>query len=305
MEIHSLDPDHTRSERARANFRLAVAIAAGFVALLWFIALLNWGVAPGLEEFGIRPREAAGLPGILIAPLLHSGFGHLLANSVPLIVLGAAMLYLYPRSLLRVLPVVWLGPGVAVWLFGSAGVHIGASGLVYGFAAYVFTAGVIRHDRRAIAAALVVAFLYGTLVWGVLPIERGVSWETHLAAGLLGVAMALALRRLDRPPLRRYSWESGPGSGDDEAPWFDETGVDSAPAQPSPEQPSRAQPPAVTPAPAPGGVRAAPPRAPGSAAQHVVPDERVASALLAEGGHRTVTGDELDVVTQRPKLPGD
>lgn len=288
MEIHSLDPLHTRSQRARANFRLAVTIAVAFVALLWFIALLNWGIAPGLEAFGVRPRESAGLAGILIAPLLHGGFEHLLANSVPLIVLGTAMLYLYPRSALRVLPVVWLGPGIVVWLFGAAGVHIGASGLVYGLASYVFTAGMIRRDRRAIAAALAVAFLYGTLVWGVTPIERGVSWETHLAAAVLGVVMAVALCRIDLTPRLRYSWEINPEPADDDASPYDEARTEEASTEPV----------------VPGAEND---RSPGmaSASEGVVTDERIAAALLTERRHRPVAGDELDVVSQRPKLLGD
>ena len=207
MEIHVPDPAFTGSERSRNNFRLAVRIALGFVALLWVIQLSNWVLDLGPAEFGVRPREPAGLIGILVAPLLHGGFGHLIANSPPLLVLGTAMLYLYPQSSLRVLPAVYFGPGIAVWLFARGSSHVGASGLVYGLASYILVAGLIRRDRRAIAASLVVCFMYGALVWGVLPIERGVSWETHLAAALIGVAFALALRRLDIPPRRRYSWE--------------------------------------------------------------------------------------------------
>ena len=97
MEIHRLDPAHTDSERARANFRLAVKIALGFVALIWFVQLLNWALDLGPEDFGVRPRQLAGLPGILFAPLVHGGFAHLIANSPPLLVLGTAMLYLYPN----------------------------------------------------------------------------------------------------------------------------------------------------------------------------------------------------------------
>jgi membrane associated rhomboid family serine protease len=207
MQIHIPDPAYTDSERARANFRLAVKIALGFVALLWFIQILDWALDLGAEDFGIRPRQWAGLPGILFAPLMHGGFAHLVANSLPLVVLGAAMLYLYPHAALRVLPAVYLGPGIAVWLLARGGVHIGASGLVYGLVSYIFVAGLIRRDRRAIAASLVVCFMYGASVWGVLPIERGVSWETHLAAAVIGVVLAIALRRLDTPPRRRYSWE--------------------------------------------------------------------------------------------------
>jgi membrane associated rhomboid family serine protease len=207
MQIHIPDPAYTGSERARANFRLAVKIALGFLALIWFVQLLNWALDIGPGDFGIRPRQLTGLLGILFAPLVHSGFGHLIANSLPLLALGTAMLYLYPHSALRVLPAVYLGPGIAVWLFGRGSVHVGASGLVYGLLSYIFVAGMIRRDRRAIAASLLVCFMYGALVWGVLPIEPGVSWETHLAAALIGVVLAIALRRLDIPPRARYTWE--------------------------------------------------------------------------------------------------
>ena len=207
MQIHIPDPDYTSSEQARANFRLAIKIALGFVALIWCIQLLNWGLDLGLERFGVRPRQLAGLPGILLAPVLHGGFSHLFANSLPLLVLGTVMLHLYPNSALKVIPAIYLGPGIAVWLFARASVHLGASGLVYGLVTYIFVAGLIRRDRRAIAASLLVSFLYGTLAWGVLPIQPGISWETHLAAALIGLALAIALRRLDIPPRKRYAWE--------------------------------------------------------------------------------------------------
>lgn len=207
MQIHIPDPAYTGSERARANFRLAVKIALAFVALTWLIQLLNWGLDLGPEDFGVRPRQLGGLPGILFAPLVHGNFPHLIANSMPLLVLGTAMLYLYPKSALRVLPAIYLGPGLAVWLFARGSVHVGASGLVYGLVSYIFVAGLIRRDKRAIAASLLVSFMYGALVWGVLPIEPGVSWETHLAAALIGLVLAIALRRFDLPPRKRYAWE--------------------------------------------------------------------------------------------------
>ena len=208
MQAYIPDPAYTSSEQARANFRLAAKIALGFVALIWLIELLNWGLDLELERFGVRPRQLAGLPGILLAPLLHGSFAHLAANSLPLLVLGTGMLHLYPSSALKVIPAVYLGPGIAVWLFARASsVHVGASGLVYGLVSYIFVAGVIRRDTRAIAASLLVCFLYGSLAWGVLPIAPGVSWETHLAAALIGLVLAIALRRLDVPPRKRYAWE--------------------------------------------------------------------------------------------------
>lgn len=209
------DPAHTGSEQARALFRLAAKIALGFVALLWLIQLMN--SASGLDPapFSIRPRQLAGLPGIFLAPLVHGGFDHLIANSPSLLVLGTAMLYLYPGSSLRVLPVVYLGPGIATWVFGRESFHLGASGLVYGLASYVFVAGLLRRDRRAVAASLVVCFMYGSLLLGLVPSEVGVSWETHVAAVVIGIALALALRCLDVAARKRYAWEDEKATNDD------------------------------------------------------------------------------------------
>jgi len=208
MQIHIPDPAYTGSTRSRDNFRLAVKLSLGFVALLWLVYVLNAALDVGPGDFGVRPRQIAGLAGILFAPLMHGDFGHLLSNSLPLLILGTTMLYLYPHAARRVLPAVYLGPGIAVWLFARGSTHIGASGLVYGLVSYIFVAGIIRRDKRAIAASLLVAFLYGALIWGVLPIAPRMSWETHLAAAVIGLVMGLALRHLDIPPRVVYSWES-------------------------------------------------------------------------------------------------
>ena len=156
----------------------------------------------------MRPRTLAGLPGVLFAPLLHGSFSHLMSNSLPLLVLGTGMLYLYPHSALKVIPAVYLGPGLAVWLFGQPGIHIGASGLVYGLAIYVLIAGLIRRDTRAVSASMLVFFLYGTLVWGMVPTTANISWQTHLVAALIGLILAVLCRRSDIPPRKRYVWEN-------------------------------------------------------------------------------------------------
>jgi membrane associated rhomboid family serine protease len=201
------DPAHTDSGQARAHFRLAARLAGGFVALIWVVYLLNLVFDVEPDPFGVRPREVSGLVGIFFAPLVHGGFSHIAANTLPLIVLGTAMLYLYPSSSLRALPAIYLGPGVAVWLFGRGSVHFGASGLVYGLVSYIFFAGLLRRDRRAIAASLIVAFMYGSLTLGFLPLPPEISFETHLAAAIIGALLALALRRFDVLPPKRYAWE--------------------------------------------------------------------------------------------------
>lgn len=207
MQLHRPDPELYAGERERANFRLAVQLSAGFVALLWLIHWLDWGLGLGLQDWGIRPRSFGGLSGILFAPLLHGGFVHLISNSLPLLVLGTGLLYLYPSAAFKVVAGVYLGAGLLVWLFARPSLHIGSSGLVYGLAVYLFVAGLIRRDARAIAAALLVYILYGTLIWGVLPIRPGVSWETHLAAAVIAVLLAVSFRHSDIAPRQRYDWE--------------------------------------------------------------------------------------------------
>jgi membrane associated rhomboid family serine protease len=215
MQIHMPDPHYTGSRQVRTSFRVALEIVLAFVALLWLIQLFNWTLDLELQRLGVRPRESQGLVGVLLAPLLHADFMHLIANSLPLLVLGTVMLHLYPGAASRVLIAVYLGPGIAVWLFAKGGVHIGASGMAYGLVSYILVAGLIRRDRRAIAASLLVCFMYGALVWGVLPIQPGVSWETHLSGALIGIALAILFRHLDIPPRRRYSWEGEAGDGEE------------------------------------------------------------------------------------------
>jgi len=207
MQIHTPDPAYTGSPRVRVGFRVAVEITVAFVALLWLVLAFNWALDLDLQRYGVRPRELRGLTGVVAAPLLHADFAHLFANSLPLLVLGTVLLHLYPTAALPVFGAVYLGPGIAVWLFGRDSVHIGASGIAYGLVAYILVAGLLRRDRRAIAASLLVCFMYGALVWGVLPIEPGASWETHLAGALIGIVCALIYRHRDVPPRVRYSWE--------------------------------------------------------------------------------------------------
>jgi membrane associated rhomboid family serine protease len=207
VQVDVPDPAYHHSAESHARFRAALVLSAMFVTGVALIHFLGWALGLDLGRFGVHPRDALGLPGIVTAPLLHADLAHLVSNMVPLFVAGTALLYLYPDSSRLLLPAVYLGPGIVVWLVGRDSIHLGASGLVYGIVSYVFVAGVLRRDRRAWAASVLVSLLYGALVWGVLPIKVGVSWETHLAAAVIGVVLAFVLRRRDVPPRKRYSWE--------------------------------------------------------------------------------------------------
>ncbi|MDZ7747789.1 MAG: rhomboid family intramembrane serine protease [Halofilum sp. (in: g-proteobacteria)] len=194
------------------RLRAAGAAVTGLVALLWAIhglaAMGDWALAP----LGVRPGTASGLIGVLTAPLVHGSWGHLLGNTLPLLVLGTAMAFGTPRAAAIALPAIWLGSGLAVWLFARPAVHLGASGIAYGMMLFVFTAGVRRRDRRSIALALIVFFLHGGMIWGVLPLAAGVSFEYHLAGALVGLVCALLLGRRDPVPPRprKYAWEGEP-----------------------------------------------------------------------------------------------
>jgi len=220
-----------RTSLADANqdigrLRRAFVLGAIFVAVLWAIKLAELTFGLDLSTYGLYPRRPMGLRGIVLAPLIHASLTHLLANTAPALVLVTAILYGYPRAARWVLPVVYLGSGICVWLFGRPGYHIGASGLIFGLLFFIFTIGILRWDRRAIALSLAVFFLYGGMIWGVLPSDPKVSFEYHFFGALLGILLAIPTRRLDpSPPEKRYSWEDEDDLGDD-WPFVDTPGGD-------------------------------------------------------------------------------
>lgn len=173
------------------SVKYMVAIAAIFWVILGFESLTT----VSLSHFGINPRSQSGLIGILAAPFLHANMAHLMSNTVPFIVLGTAILFFYRRIAIPAMALIYLGTGLAVWLFARNSYHIGASGVVYGFASFLFFIGVFRRDMKSLAIALVVVFLYGGLVYGILPLYKGVSWESHLFGAIMGGVAAYLLRK--------------------------------------------------------------------------------------------------------------
>jgi len=218
MALGKPDPRFTQSKRAKSNFRLALKAALVFVGILWTIFILDAVFGLRLGRFGLRPGSIPGLVGVGAAPLLHGSFEHLLSNSMPMLISLTATLYLYPRSALRVIPMIWIGSGILAWFIGRPSLHYGASGLIYGLLAYVFFSGILRRDMRSVSVSLLVGFLYGSMVWGVLPIRPHMSWEMHLTGAVMGVLLAFIYRNWDRTPLFRYDWED-----DDSVPeWYPE-----------------------------------------------------------------------------------
>jgi membrane associated rhomboid family serine protease len=219
MDIETVDPDPelAAAPAVLQRFKRALnwSMATIIVLCLVFFGL---GDPDGLGALAIQPQASAGLVGVLTAPLLHGSIGHLAANSLSILILGTLAGTVYPKATLRALPLIWIGSGFGTWLIATGGFHIGASGVTHGLGFLVFTLGLMRRDRPAIAAALIAFFFFGGMLMTVLPQELGVSWEYHLSGAVFGILAGIVWRRADpAPPRRRYSWEDEPepASGSD------------------------------------------------------------------------------------------
>ncbi len=190
------------------HLKRSFTIVASFTVALWLIKIVETVIAADLFKYGIYPGQLSGLMGVFWAPLIHSSFSHLFANTAPFLILGTALLYGYPKSAKIVIPAVYIGTGLGVWLFARPFYHIGASGLTFGFMFFVFTVGAIRWDKLAIALSMVVFFLYGGMIWGIFPNEPGISFESHFFGAMIGIILAVLLRNYDpSSPQKKYSWE--------------------------------------------------------------------------------------------------
>ena len=158
-------------------------------------------------NWGILPRHIIGLRGILTAPFIHADWEHLSSNAIPMLVCGAALFYFYKEIAWKVFFIVYLCSGFWLWLGGRENYHIGASNIVYGIACFLFLSGIIRKHAGLIAISLLVVFLYGSMVWGLLPVLEKISWEGHLFGTLAGILCAIVFRR-QGPQRKQYEWEN-------------------------------------------------------------------------------------------------
>ncbi|MBW4682876.1 MAG: rhomboid family intramembrane serine protease [Microcoleus vaginatus WJT46-NPBG5] len=172
------------------ELKTQATILGGFIALIWILELVDLFVFGGaLNSYGIVPRRVFGLRGILFAPFLHGNLVHLMANTVPFLTLGWLVMLQETSDFFVVSAVTMVVGGLGVWLFGSAGIHIGASGVIFGYLGFLLFRGFFERNIPSIFLSLIVGFFYGGLIWGVLPAQVGISWEGHLF-GFLGGALA-------------------------------------------------------------------------------------------------------------------
>jgi membrane associated rhomboid family serine protease len=174
-------------------------LLAGIVALLWVIEGVDALFGQALDVYGVIPRSVVGLRGILFAPFLHGSFVHLMANTVPLVVLGWLIMLRETRDFFIVWAVSAVVGGLGTWLIAPANsVHIGASGVIFGFLGYLLARGWFERKPLSVALAVVVGVLYGGAIFGVLPGQVGISWQGHLF-GLLGGVLAARLMTRNGP----------------------------------------------------------------------------------------------------------
>ncbi|MCY7407546.1 MAG: rhomboid family intramembrane serine protease [Alkalinema sp. CAN_BIN05] len=169
------------------------------VIVLWTIQLANSLMNDALNNLGIRPRNISGLQGVLFAPFLHGGWRHLISNTFPLVILSWLIMARDRSEWIAVTVLTGIASGLGTWLFGGAEtVHIGASGVVFGYFGFLVARAYFERSFGSIAISLLVLALFGGMIWGILPVRVGISWEGHLFGLLGGIAAAWTVAAISR-----------------------------------------------------------------------------------------------------------
>ena len=179
----------------KKRMRIAFVPTIVLVCLLWLIYILDSSLTLQLYQYGVYPLKMKGLPGVFLSPLIHHSAKHLLSNTLPLLVLMWCLYYFYSAIAHKTFLLLWLLSGLLTWTIGREAWHIGISGVIYSLSFFLFFSGIFRRHIPLIAISLIVAFLYGSTVWNMMPwsiyLDANVSWEGHLAGGISGLIIAL------------------------------------------------------------------------------------------------------------------
>ena len=174
--------------------------------IIWSVKIFEIVFDYDFTEYGVLPRKFNGLTGILFSPLIHSDVNHLLSNSLPVIILCLLIFNFYSQIAKKILIYLYFISGLWLWCIGRESFHIGASGLIYAMASFLFFSGILRKNSQLSAVALLVIFIYGGLFWGLFPIHKNVSWEGHLTGFIAGILVSFIFRK-DGPKRKKYNWE--------------------------------------------------------------------------------------------------
>ena len=203
MRIPQLDPDYAKQRRKQWPRAFRIGLVS--VLVIWLVFVLDW-LLP-LSDYGVRPRTTEGLIGIISMPFLHSGLAHIVNNSLPLMIAMTALYGNYPKTATKTVILSTILSGALVWLLAREVNHIGSSGLFYALLSYLFASGFFKRDIQSIGISLAIAFLYGGMLYGLVPEDNGISWEAHLYGFLVGLTLAWKDRNHDKPKLKEYHWD--------------------------------------------------------------------------------------------------
>ena len=191
------------------EFRFTTGVIAyplAFVVLMWLVFWFELRFNFNFTSNGVLPRTFSGLRGIIFSPFIHSSLEHLYNNSIPLVALMSGLFYFYRPIAWKVILLIGLFSGIGTWAIGREAYHIGASGIIYGLASFLFFKGIWSRYYRLTAFSLIVVFLYGSLIWGTMPLDPDMSWEGHLSGFFSGTLLALFIRQNIAKP-QKYEWE--------------------------------------------------------------------------------------------------
>ncbi len=176
------------------------------VLVIWIVYWSEVHFGLNFNDFGVYPRRLSGLKGVILSPFVHGSVEHLYNNTLPLAVLTFFLFLFYRKVAFWVLFIGILGSGILTWCIGRPSYHIGASGLIYVLASFIFFKGIFTKHYRWVALSLIVVFIYGSMIWYIFPVKDGISWEGHLSGFLMGLFLAV-FTRIDVPKERKYEWE--------------------------------------------------------------------------------------------------
>ena len=202
---HPASPEYISLEKKIFKYSLVLPIL--FLIIIWMVKIAEVMLGTSFYKLGVYPRHLNGLVGIITSPLIHANFKHLIANSSSFLVLSTALFFFYRKLAFRIFILNYLMSGIFLWLGGRELWHIGASGIIYGMAAFLLFSGIFKQDLRLLTISLIVIFLYGGLFWGLFPIEPRISWEGHLMGTFSGIILSLLFYKKG-PRRKSFEWEN-------------------------------------------------------------------------------------------------